>query len=112
MRLEEVGKTIDSNEPCFELRHDNGSWMSGCFVGKDEIYISAVDSKEKGSFKEMMDFIVKETGRTCIKFTMVVNDNLKSVLKGFMESQEWFEPCEEYVTCLTGVWENVHSRCL
>ena len=105
MEIRMTGVTIDSGEPTFEV-HMEGSWMAGCASSLEHtLFIWAVDSKRKGDLKRMMDAAVSKFGMRHVMFTMVLNDNLKQVLKGFKEGKLWFEPCEEYMDTLEGDWE-------
>ncbi|PSQ69114.1 MAG: hypothetical protein BRD29_02325 [Bacteroidetes bacterium QH_2_67_10] len=70
----------------------------------DQLVISHVSSEYRGDFSTMMDTVTEELEAFDIKFTMVINDNLKETLHGFEEKTEFFEPLGEEMTVLEGRW--------
>lgn len=103
MKIIKGHKTSDGY-PAWRLGCDSG-WMEGCIVD-GVIYIWAVISNKKGTFKNMMNAITKEFNISKIKFTMVISDKLRATLKGFKETKEYFKEMGEYVPCLVGDWRN------
>ena len=96
-------KTQDTGSPIFDVKTSNGSYMEGC-KSESTLYIWAVSSEIKGDFKEMMNTVVKNTSTNKICFTMVINDNLANVLKGFKWTKHFHDGLKEDVDCLEGEW--------
>jgi len=101
--LKILGKTRDSNDDVFDLHHGK-SRLHGCIHSKG-VNIWAVHSYCHGDLKRMMNYLVEKTGKSNVLFTMVVNNNLMQVLKGFKPEKMYFKPLGEWMTCLRGIWK-------
>ena len=106
VEIKQVTRTDDGNfYP--HLKVDKGDSFLHLVNATDEeiLYISHAHGEYKGDFKDMMNQLVEHTGTNHVKFTMVVNDNLKKVLNGFEEKKEMHEELGEQMTVLEGEWE-------
>jgi len=108
LKIEIEGKTKDTNDDVFKATLYD-SRLHGC-VHKKGINVWVVSCRRRGDFKRLMNGVVKHFGKNKICFTMVINDNLKNTLRGFKERKVWFEPLEEYMTILEGVWNSLKTE--
>lgn len=104
MRLEWNGRTANGNNPIYEIR-EGKSVLEGC-INKKELWIWVIISRKKGDMKKMINYLVKETNITKIRFLNALSPSLLiSKLKGFTLTRSFNPQIEEYQEDLVGVWK-------
>jgi len=105
IKIDKIAETQDTGDPAYKVEKGD-SWMDLVHHKKeDRLYISHVWMQYKGDFSDIMDYLVNRFKTDKIKFTMVINDNLKKVLNGFTEKKEPHEGFNEEMTVLVGRWK-------
>jgi len=104
------GMTEEKPFPVYGVETTAGSHLEGCHdLENDRLNIWAVTSKQHGDMKRMLDALVEYVGTNQLRFTMVVNDNLKEKLHGFEEQQFYWDKLGEEMTVLVGEWKEAGS---
>lgn len=104
VKIEFLDMTLDSMDLVYDVSKDDSN-MKVIHVRSEEIlYIPYVVSRSKGDFSDMMDAVVQEFGINEIKFTMIINENLENVLKGFEKKKEFHSNIGKKAPVLVGTW--------
>ena len=106
MKVSEKGHTVTDCPKCieFSLRDASDYSMYGCYDPKNKkILVWAVWTRRKGLFKQMMDTVVDHFNTNLVEFTNVLNDSLKTKLRGFKTYSEPFQGGQ--IICIKGRWE-------
>jgi len=76
------GETIDTGDPTFIVKTVNDSVIYGVWCPREKkIYVHIVESRRKGDFKKMMDYLTRRFNTSKVVFTNIISIALLKKLR-------------------------------